>query len=144
MTVTVEGTYQRTTLRMLITGQLTEQDLSSMVGWPLEGATPDQPVSLGIVSSAQFVEGGRAVLVTVENGGRACALCGDVYHDEHIYAAMRPVWEYRSHIDAGADWAQVYAGQPDGAVVCAEPDACARRVTDAIATGLRPDPTPGR
>lgn len=139
MTAVVEGTYQRSTLRMLASGQLTEQDLASMVGWPLQGSTIDKPVSLGVVSSARFVDGGRAVLVTVEVGGRACALCGEVHHDEHVYASMRPVWEYRTHIDAGAGWAQVYAGLPDGAVVCAEQDPCMRRVTDAIAAGLRPD-----
>lgn len=138
MTVIVEGTYRRSTLRMLVTGELTEQDLSSMVGWPLEGGMPGQPVSLGVVSSARFVEGGRVVQVTVEVGGRACALCGKVYHDHVDQAGIRPVWEYRTDIDAGVDWAQVYAGLPDGAVVCAELDACVRRVTDAIAAGLRP------
>lgn len=135
----MEGTYQRSTLRFVVTGQLTEQDLARMVGWPLEGAAPDQPVSLGLVSSARFVEGGRAVLVTVESGGRACALCGKVYHDHDDQADIRQAWEYRTLTDAGVDWAQVYAGLPDWAAVCAEHDACMRRVTDAIAAGLRPD-----
>lgn len=137
MTAKVEPAYQRSTLRLLVGKPISEGEALGMVGHPLEASTPDSTVVLGMVSSAKLVDDGRALMVTVETGGRACMLCGEVYRDEQIHAGMRPVREYREAITEGEPWASRYAGLPDGALVCALVDYCERMQATTLARRAR-------
>lgn len=138
--MTAADVYSRTAfyLRNDTGRPLVDADVQELLGTEMTASMHDVLLSSGVVTNVAIVDDGARVRVTIENGGRACAVCGTVFTRNQASQEMLTLGEVRTATPELVAGIPGYADLAGWVWVCSSPAMCLRRQQEQPAPGGDP------